>query len=345
MTEIGVAYVNVVPKTDGFSEAVADASKDAGKSGGESISGGIFDSLKSTAGDLFSTGGEMGSSLSSGMESFLGGAGKLAIGAAVAGIGVAALTELEKVGAQIDEMTDTIIVGTGASGEQLEAMLLKYLPPERVTTSDASASQSESDGALPAWLLSSEALGNVLDVKAGLQFCGSAEDYLAVLRVFQESAAENADEIQRLFEAKDWKNYTTKVHALKSSARAIGAAELSDRAARLEDAGNRLYVEEIAADTPLLLALYRASGEALAPLKEPKQNDESLPEIDMASLREAYAAIREMASSFDYKSIQFVLDDLAKNRIPQEAAERHARLVEAAKKLDWDGLKKILEEA
>ena len=229
-------------------------------------------------------------------------------------------------------------------GEQLEAMLLKYLPPERVTTSDAGASQSESDGALPAWLLSSEALGNVLDVKAGLQFCGSAEDYLAVLRVFQESAAENADEIQRLFEAKDWKNYTTKVHALKSSARAIGAAELSDRAARLEDAGNRLYVEEIAADTPLLLALYRASGEALAPLKEPKQNDESLPEIDMASLREAYAAIREMASSFDYKSIQFVLDDLAKSLVPKEAAERHARLVAAAKKLDWDGLKKVLEE-
>lgn len=230
-------------------------------------------------------------------------------------------------------------------GEQLEAMLLKYLPPERVTTSDAGASRDENDGALPAWLLSSEAMGNVLDVEAGLQFCGSAEDYLAVLRVFQESAAEKADEIQRLFEAKDWKNYTTKVHALKSSARVIGAAELSDRAARLEDAGNRLYVEEIAADTPLLLALYRASGEALAPLKEPKRDDENLPEIDMASLHEAYAAIREMASSFDYKSIQFVLDDLAKNRIPQEAAERHTRLVEAAKKLDWDELKKILEEA
>jgi len=229
-------------------------------------------------------------------------------------------------------------------GEQLEAMLLKYLPPERVTMSDAGASKDESDGALPAWLLSSEAMGNVLDVEAGLQFCGSAEDYLAVLRVFQESAAEKADEIQRLFEAKDWKNYTTKVHALKSSARVIGAAELSDRAARLEDAGNRLYVEEIAADTPLLLALYRASGEALAPLKEPKQDDENLPEIDVASLHEAYAAIREMASSFDYKSIQFVLDDLAKNRIPKEAAERHTRLVEAAKKLDWDGLKKILEE-
>ena len=223
-------------------------------------------------------------------------------------------------------------------------MLLKYLPPERVTTSDTGASKDKSDGALPAWLLSSEAMGNVLDVEAGLQFCGSAEDYLAVLRVFQESAAEKADEIQRLFEAKDWKNYTTKVHALKSSARVIGAAELSDRAARLEDAGNRLYVEEIAADTPLLLALYRASGEALAPLKEPKRNDENLPEIDMASLHEAYAAIREMASSFDYKSIQFVLDDLAKSRVPEEAAERHARLVAAAKKLDWDGLKKILEE-
>ena len=230
-------------------------------------------------------------------------------------------------------------------GEQLEAMLVKYLPPERVKMSGGGAPQDESGGTLPAWLLSSEALGNVLDVKAGLQFCGSAEDYLAVLRVFQESAAENADEIQRLFEAKDWKNYTTKVHALKSSARVIGAAELSDRAARLEDAGNRLYVEEIAEDTPLLLALYRASGEALAPLKEPKQIDKDLPEIDPASLHEAYEAIREMASSFDYKSIQFVLDDLAKSRVPKEAAERHARLVDAAKKLDWDRLKKILEEA
>ena len=229
-------------------------------------------------------------------------------------------------------------------GGQLEAMLIKYLPPERVVLTGACAYKGESEGALPAWLLSSKALGNVLDVKAGLTCCGSAEDYLAVLRVFQESAAQNADEIERLFQAKDWKNYTTKVHALKSSARIIGAAELSERAARLEDAGNRLYIEEIEKDTPMLLALYRAFGEALAPLREPKKDESALPEIDAASLAEAYEAIKELAASFDYDSIQLILGELANSRVPEDKAERHARLVEAAKKPDWDALKKILEE-
>ena len=122
MTEVGVAYVNIVPKTDGFSSSVADASREAGSEGGKSISSGLMDTLQSTTGDLFGTGGEMGSSLSGGMESFLGGAGKLAIGAAVAAIGVEALAQLEQIGEEIDAMTDTIIVGTGASGESLEEM-------------------------------------------------------------------------------------------------------------------------------------------------------------------------------------------------------------------------------
>ena len=229
-------------------------------------------------------------------------------------------------------------------GEQLEAMLIKYLPPERVTLTGACADKGESDGGLPAWMLSSDALSNVLDIKTGLQYCGSAEDYIAVLHVFQETAAKNADEIQRYFDAKDWQNYTTKVHALKSSARIIGASELSERAKRLEDAGNRLYIEEIEKDTPVLLALYRASGEALAPLKEPKRDESALPEIDRGALHEAYAAIAEMAASFDYDSVQFVLSELAKSRVPDDEANRYAQIVEAAKKPDWDALKRLLAE-
>lgn len=228
-------------------------------------------------------------------------------------------------------------------GEQLEAMLVKYLPPERVTLTGDHASKDGIDGALPEWMYQSNALDCILDVKTGLQYCGSADDYLAVLRVFRESAAKNAGEIEKYLEAKDWKNFTTKVHALKSSARIIGASELSERAARLEDAGNRAITEEIEKDTPALLALYRACEEALSPLNNSEQ-DAGLPEIDTASLHEAYAAIREMAATFDYTSIQFVLAELEKSRVPKEAAERHSRIVKAAKNLDWDELKMALEE-
>jgi CheY-like chemotaxis protein len=237
-------------------------------------------------------------------------------------------------------------------GSQLEAALVKYLPPElvRLAGTDSPKNENENENetesgngnesALPEWLLTSGAF----DVKAGMQFCGSEEDYMEVLRVFQESASENADKIQRLFETKDWKNYTTKVHALKSSARLVGALELSDRAKKLEAAGDRLDTDEIERDTPRLIELYRSCTETLAPLAEPEQNDADLPEIDDASLAEAYEAIKELASSFDYDSIQLVLSELAGSRVPEDKAERHARLVEAAKKPDWDALKRILEE-
>ncbi len=195
---------------------------------------------------------------------------------------------------------------------------------------------------LPDWLSGIQHL----DTAMGLQNCGSSKDYLEALRIFRESVAENAAAIEGFFEAKDWQNYTTKVHALKSSARIIGATELSERAARLEDAGNRSYIEEIEKDTPTLLELYRSCGETLAPLDAPaKQEQEDLPEIDSAALHEAYEAISEMATSFDYDSIQFVLAELEKNRVPENEAERYARLKAAAKKPDWDALKKILEEA
>ena len=121
-SEVGVAYVNILPKADGFTSGVAEASKEAGQQGANSIKETLLGSLKGTFGEMFSTGGEMGSKLATGMEQFLSGAGKVAIIGAVAMIGAEALRELEQIGAQIDAMTDSIIVGTGAAGDQLESL-------------------------------------------------------------------------------------------------------------------------------------------------------------------------------------------------------------------------------
>ena len=248
------------------------------------------------------------------------------------------------------------------NGEHLEAMLVNSLPPELIKPPEASENTGEdskepktehndagdaanvnfSDPVL-AELFSKEETRRLFDARAGLQFCGSEEDYLAVLRVFEETAVEKTEEIHKFYDAKDWKNYTTKVHGLKSTARLVGALELSDRAKRLEAAGDRLDTKEIEKDTMALLALYRFCGDALSSLQETAQSDADLPEIDSASLAEAYETIKELAASFDYDNIQLVLSELAQSRVPKEAEERHARIVEAAKKPDWDALKKILE--
>ena len=223
---------------------------------------------------------------------------------------------------------------------RLEELLMEYLPPSKVTLGGGGEETSGAeDSALPDWL--ADAGG--LDVQAGVSHCGSEETYLAALSVFAQSVQPGAAEIESYYRGADWKNYTTKVHALKSSARIIGALELSERAKRLEDAGNAGYLEEIREGTEELLKLYRSYGDKLSPLLAEEAKDEEKPLIDVAALSEAYAALREMAESFDYDSTMYVLESLAEYRIPKEERGRYEKIREAVKAPDWEKLKELLD--
>ena len=149
-------------------------------------------------------------------------------------------------------------------------------------------------------------------------------------------------EIEDFFNNEDWKNYTTKVHALKSSARVVGAQELSDRAKRLEDAGNSGYIDEIKENTTELLKLYRGYETKLAPLCKAEEDDTDKPLIDDTELAEAYETMKEIAASFDYDSLMFVIKSLDEYSLPESEAEKYNQLKEAAAKLDWEAINKLL---
>ena len=228
------------------------------------------------------------------------------------------------------------------NSHQLEMMMIKYLPPEKLSSRQETEApeDEEPDISLPAWL--SEVEG--LDTEEGIRHCGSAEDYLEALTVFAESVIPGAKEIARFYQEEDWKNYTTKVHALKSSSRVIGATELSERAKRLEDAGNSGYIDEIKSCSDDLLVLYLDYAEKLAPLmKQQTGDDTSKPPIEAGALAEAYEALGEIALSFDYDSLLFVLQSLEAYRLPEADAERYQHLKEAAAKPDWDAIAEILK--
>ena len=223
---------------------------------------------------------------------------------------------------------------------QLENMLIKYLPKEKVLIVDGKNEEGE-DVEIP------ELLQNLkgIDVKAGIEHCGDVELYLEALKVYANSIVESANEIEGYFNAEDWKNYTTKVHALKSSSRVVGANELSDRARRLEDAGNSLYIDEIKQDTKPLLDLYRSYLEVLRPLLEVKGDDDpDKPLIDDEELAEAFETMKEIAATFDYDSLMFVIQSLEEYKLPDGEAERYKRLKDAAAKLDWTEINSLLNE-
>lgn len=98
------AYVQIMPSAkdakESITEAILPAAESAGSEAGELLGGGLLDKVKGIAGPL---------------------AG--AIGAAVGAIGALGVGKmLVDVGSEFDDMTDAIILGTGASGDALDEL-------------------------------------------------------------------------------------------------------------------------------------------------------------------------------------------------------------------------------
>ena len=215
---------------------------------------------------------------------------------------------------------------------------------EKISSDSLSPAQSlenfDDEQNIPEWLTKV----NGLNVDEGINHCGGLEEYLEVLTIYANSITTGADEIEEYFNAEDWKNYTTKVHALKSSSKVIGADELSERAKRLEDAGNSGYFEEIKQDTKPLLELYRSFAEKLKPLIQVEEDISDKPMIDESELTEAFEAMKDTAASFDYDSLMFIFQSLDEYKLPDDEAKRYKQIKEAASKLDWEKINTLLNE-
>ncbi|MBQ6968363.1 MAG: response regulator [Lachnospiraceae bacterium] len=160
--------------------------------------------------------------------------------------------------------------------EKLEKMLLKYLPPEKIMPAEPEPEEESlfPDSDLPEWLLKLKEI----DKEEGMMNCGSSEYYIIALGLFYDNFRENYDNIKRYFEEGNRKDYNIKVHSLKSSARLIGAKELSELARTLEEASNEDSYDEgyIKEKTPVLLSMYESLFEKLSPVKEEGVMDDSI---------------------------------------------------------------------
>jgi len=220
--------------------------------------------------------------------------------------------------------------------DKLEQMMIKYLPQEKVHIS--TGEDAEEKISVPEEFQSLQGI----DAEAGIKNCGSEDDYRNALKVFANSISTGAAEIEKFFDTGDWKNYTTKVHALKSTSRIIGANELSDLAKNLEDAGNAADLDKIKTETPRLLEMYKSYSEVLKNFQDVKQDDSNKPPIDQDQLVEAYEALKEIAASFDYDNAKFVLQSLEEYRLPEDEIERYEQIKVALENLDWEKVNELL---
>ena len=227
---------------------------------------------------------------------------------------------------------------------KLEEMMIRYLPPEKVHAHDSTsgnAVEPERKIELPEWLCNIDEL----DINAGMRHCGDEEAYLDTLKIYGDYSATGADEIEGFWRVRDIANTTVKVHALKSTSRAIGAESLGAMAEKLELAGKAGDESALDAELAGLLKRYRALGAALSPLYAPATNAKAEKELPLASeneLREAYNSLRDCALSFDAEGAAYALDYLSGFRLSDSEMQRVEQLRSAVDDFDWDRVSEIL---
>ena len=225
---------------------------------------------------------------------------------------------------------------------KLEEMILMYLPPEKVSRPGDSdfVSNAEEDNELERAAMQELLKVSGVDIEYAIERCGSPVAARDVMKDFRMSIDERSGLIEKYEREDDIANYTIYVHGLKSSAKAIGAIELSEKAEYLEKCGNEKNIEEIRELTPQLLELYRSYLTKLELFED--DEDENKPEIGVTELEGAYASIKEFVSASYFDSADDILKMLEDYRIPDECKKKHNEVKRLMSAVDRDALLNIL---
>lgn len=144
--------------------------------------------------------------------------------------------------------------------DQLENMLLLHLPKEKVKLEETY--KDEDDKPRKVNTLSVEeqlqplADEGLINLKVGLERSGSEEVYRMLLRSFSKQIDRKTQEFERLYAEGDIRNYTIRIHGLKSTARLIGAESLGAKAEALERAAMDNDIDAIEEQHGAFLAEY-----------------------------------------------------------------------------------------
>ena len=228
-------------------------------------------------------------------------------------------------------------------GRKLEEMILDYLPEDKISLPGdpdyefVNEDEAETEKKAMKELLTISGI----DVSSAIDRCGSAVNVKNVMKDFYLAIDEKAEKIETYLEEKDFRNYTIYVHGLKSSARAVGALDLSDKAAFLEDCGNDGNIDKIIELTPELLELYRSYDLKFAPLFN-EIEDESKPVISEEELENAYASMKEFVEGSFFDSADDIMNMLDDYRIPDKYKDKHKQVRRLLSAVDRDGLLKLL---
>ncbi|MBR6165141.1 MAG: response regulator [Clostridia bacterium] len=149
-------------------------------------------------------------------------------------------------------------------GEQLESLLRRYLPPEKLEIVRDASPEPETDAgpeqADPYALL--RAAGILPET--GIMYCGNDEAFWQeMLRTYASEYTKKSIQLENCFRGKDWDGYMILVHSIKSTSLTVGAEALSVKAAAAEAAAAEKDEAFLSSGYPELSEAYHHTAETI----------------------------------------------------------------------------------
>jgi len=185
-----------------------------------------------------------------------------------------------------------------------------WLPHELIVKMSAPAQQQLQ---IPAQMLP---VIEGLDVTEGIKNCGSLELFTNLLGDFYKLIDLKSTKIEKCLADGMIRDYTIEVHALKNTARMIGALELSEQFYQMEQCGNAGDVDTIFRETPAIMELYRSYKPILEPYG--KANEQGKKEVPKEELVKVLEQLNAAMDSFDLDGADAALAELEEYRLPEE---------------------------
>ncbi|MCR4789410.1 MAG: response regulator [Lachnospiraceae bacterium] len=230
--------------------------------------------------------------------------------------------------------------------DRLESMLIDYLPDELI---EEPGDDTETDNVpsastdIPEELSALKDQGRI-DVMLGLKNSGTLNAYLPLLKVFYESMGEKSEELTGFYSEEDYENYTIKVHALKSSARIIGATRFGEDAQKLEDAGKAGDYGYIREHHDGFMNEYIGFKDILSPIFEDDKDASDKPVAGEELMSEAYLEIRSAAEDMDCDRLESEFEEMSEYAVPKKEEALWNKIRNAFEQFDYDGIVSLLSE-
>lgn len=193
--------------------------------------------------------------------------------------------------------------------KELYACVRKWLPQELVEMQHERKPEArDNDG--------KEALNiEGLNIAEGIENSGSKEMFLSLLGDFYKLIERKAVKVEQLLAEGLIREYTIEVHALKSTARMIGAMELSQKFYELEQLGNEENQKMLEELTPGVLSLYRSYIPILAPYGKCVEVQEN---VSVDVMVDTLTSLKDAIDNFNLDAADVAMAEIEGYVFPEE---------------------------